>query len=1173
MSSVKYTKEQQQSIDLREKNIIVSAQAGAGKTQVLVQRIISLLEEEKIDIDNFLIVTFTNKAAAEMKDRIKKGLHSKLEDAENTEKLFYQKQYNNTANAQISTMHSFCINILRDYFYKLGLNPAFKILTGSSLDILKWQTINEVFTDLYKEESLEFFSLLDLYSKKYSDEYLKLILFDIYQFIQSQINPFEWFKESINKYHYKEYYDNKENYLKFENEIFKFYKNKFDDLYDLFLETVNEIEEIQKHSNVEIYLKTLEDDRENLDSIFQAKDFNEFNAIVSDFSFSRLESISKKMKETNNLDDDYIDQIKEKINLYRDKIKKYIKNIDIDIETEIEFENELRQNLESMFYVLKKFDTKFKFNKHKNYSLDFSDVEHLAIDLLDDEEIVSELKERFKYIFFDEYQDSNQVQNYIVNKLSRGNNLFFVGDIKQSIYKFRLADPIIFKNRYETYHNETQVNEAIDLKHNFRSERILLHFNNFIFNSLMTEKLGDVNYDDEAHRLTPGLSEENYNDDKAKIDLTFIKKDKAELESLDIDREHKEINPEAIFVAKKIKNLVQNGESYKDMAILSRNSTIIPDIEECMKLMEIPYFSDSNKFSFEDIELKVFIEMLKAIDNDTDDLVLLSAITSTISSITDEELAEIRSNDKEHSFNYCFRNYINRSDAKIEIVKKINIYNEKIETYRRLVKLMSLENFVLYVLIDSGHMSYVLSKKNGDKILDNINLFIQEIAEFEMSSFQTLSSLITYIDRMSERKLGDREAGADLSEEDNVVRIMTIHKSKGLQFKNVFIVSLNTRFNTQDLSSEIILNDKFGISIKNYDEDKNDRIKNFYYQRIEDIKRQELYSEEVRILYVGLTRAEKKLYLVSSDRSDKLTFSSNLEDLDSYHKWIYSILSRDKISSNFIDSNKITDYFRDKQSNLYFTEINDTDLISFYSSIISNDEIENGFGDVEIDEKISEILDFEYDTTEINIPFKKTVTEISEKDKNISSDFIDYEVMIKDEQEFDNNPLDKKPKFLENKTNKLDALSLGGLYHYILEILPLNFTNMNQVNDFVSNLCKNMFISKIEYDSINLEIIFNYIKSDLYKRLSQSDQIFRERSFTMIHEEDGHEFLVDGQIDLYFIENDEIVILDFKTNKTIDVDLYKTQLELYKIGLEKATGLKVKEKLIYWVMHGVTSNL
>lgn len=1173
MSKVQYTKEQLQSINLRNKNIIVSAQAGAGKTQVLVQRIIALLDEEKIDINEFLIVTFTNKAAAEMKDRIKKGLHAKLEDADSSERYFYQKQYNNTSNAQISTMHAFCINVLRDYFYKLGINPAFKILTGSSLDILKWQTINDVFEELYKDENKEFFNLLDRYSKKYNDEYLKTILFNLYDFIQSQINPFEWLKNSINKYHYKNYYNIEEYYNDRKIELFEFYKSKFNNIYDTAKNNIEKIYEVQKKIGSDIYLKTITSDIKLIENLYNVNNFDDFNLHFSNISFNRLESVSKKKIESEELDEDVVDLVKSLINQYRDEVKDFSKNLILDIDKDIDFEDDMKNILESMYYVLEKFDKKYTENKLKKNSLDFSDVEHLAIKLLDDNEVVEEFKNRFKYIFFDEYQDSNHVQNYIVNKISRGNNLFFVGDIKQSIYKFRLADPIIFKSRYEDYKKQLDINQAIDLRHNFRSERVLLHFNNFIFNNLMTNKLGDVEYDHEAHRLTPGLNSENYDDEKSKVELIFINKDQDNIDSLDVKKEYKNINPEAVFVAKKIKELVGDGQSYKDMAILSRNSTIIPEIEENLKLLDIPYYSDSSKFSFEDIELKVFIEILKAIENDTEDLVLLSAITSTISNMTDQDIAEIRGEDKDHSFNYCFRNYSNRTDLKEEILSKINLYNKKIEEYRKLEKTMSLENLAWYVLVDSGHMSYVLSKVNGEKLLDNIYLFIEEISEFENTSFQTLSSLINYIDRMSEKKLGEREAGADLSEEDDVVRIMTIHKSKGLQFKNVFLVSLNTKFNTRDLNSEIILNDKYGIALQNKDLVENKPVKNFYFERISELKKRELMSEEVRILYVALTRAEKSLYLISSDKNESLKYDSNLEKLDSFHKWIYSILSKDKISDKFIFGDGKLDYFSDKQSNLSFYSPLSSELILDYSKLMNNDSV-----DLEIyvdsnNKFLKQIFNFKYDDSKISIPYKKTVTEISSKDKNISPDFKEYEKIFEDRNMFEKNSLDNKPKFLQENVYDLDAMELGGLYHYILEILPLGYTNREEIIKFIDTLLNNKFISKYEFDAINIDVILRYIESDLYKRLSNADNINRERSFTMKYEEDGNIFLVDGQIDLYFEENGELVILDFKTNKTIDEYIYKKQLELYKIGLEKATGMKVKDKIIYWVMHGVVSSI
>lgn len=1182
MSKIKYTPEQREGVFLRNKNIIISAQAGAGKTQVLGQRIIHLLEEKRIDIDKFLIVTFTNKAAAEMKDRIKKAISDRIKDVDSEAKIFLKKQYNKTTNAQISTMHAFCIEVLRSYFYKLGINPAFKILTGSSLEVIKWQAMNEVFDDLYKTEDSQFYYLLDNFTRKYSDEYVKEVLFKLYTFINSQINPFEWFDYQIKKYYFKDFYENINEYNNRKKEMFLYYKTKIDELYVRYEKIYADIILYSKINNLTIYKENINSDNLEILIIKNTSDYQELQDSINKFSLEKMESITDKKCEKLGISIDDRDYLKNNINEYRNSFKKLISEIVLNVDEDIYYEDISKRNLEAMYMILEKFDDRFKLLKSKKSSLDFSDIEHLTIKLLDDEEVVDELRKKFEYIFFDEYQDSNQVQNYIVNKISRETNLFFVGDIKQSIYKFRLADPLIFKERYELYKKNTELNSAIDLKHNFRSERKLIYFNNFIFNNLMTEEMGDVNYDDESHRLTPGFDE--YNDEKSNIEFTFIKKNKEELKEINVKKEYYNKNPEAIYVAGKIKELHERGIEYNEIAILARNSTIIPEICENLELLKIPFYSDSTKFSYNDVEMQIFIEILKAIDNDTDDITLLSALKSTMGNFTDEDLAIIRGNNKDNSFNYCFRNCL-KDESFIkdysDIAEKIKKYFSKINKYRKLEKNMTISQLAWYVLLDSGHMSYVLSKPYGDKILDNIEIFIREISEFEKDSFQTLNSFINYIDKMIERKLVDRDPGAELSEEDNVVRIMTIHKSKGLEFNNVFLVSLNTKFNEEDLKSNIVLNDKFGISLKNNIKDENDIYTSLHYRKNCDLKRKELLSEEVRLLYVALTRATKSLYFVSSSSKD-IIIDNDYKSLRTYSSWMYSILSKDKISGDYFDENKETDYFKGKNVSIKFNNENFVELIKKYNylkavddsgevNIGENKKIEN-----EID-KLLKKLDITYDNSKINIPYKKTVTEISAKDKNTSSDFKDYEIICEQKQEVEiKGIMSNRPRFLlDDSQEKISSLEKGSLYHYIFEMLPI-MENID-IDEFLLNLVNNNYISKSEYNFVDKSIITDYVNSFLFKRLLNSKNVYKEKSFTMKYKEDiqnnSNIYLVDGQIDMYFEEDGELVIVDFKTNKKIDEEIYKTQLELYKQGLERATGKKVKEKIIYWIFHNEFSSI
>lgn len=1185
MGKFNFTTNQLEAINLRDKNIIVSAQAGAGKTQVLVSRIIKLLIENRIDIRDMLIVTFTNKAANEMKDRIKFQISDIIQNS-NDEKLiqYFQKQYTNINQAQISTLHSFGINILRKYFYKLGINPRFKILKDSNLNVVKWESMNEVFEDFYKSQNRDFEIFLRIYSKKYQDDDAKNILFNIYTFMQSQVKPFEWFDKALSKHHFKEFYSIKENYENLKNEIFENYFSIVKESINIYQ---NNISLIEKNNIYNFYEDTLLEDKKIIDNLKEINNLDDFFEFKKCNSFSKLpvkkikdESV-KKIREN----------IKKSINNYRDFIKKNILLSDIadmeqEIQKEIEYRNQQKHSLLIIKSILEKYDLVFKKKKFSNNEMDFNDIEHLLIELLDDEEVRNEISEKYKFIFFDEYQDANQIQNEIINSIASKNNLFFVGDIKQSIYKFRLADPLIFKKRYEDYKQDLTSNKVINLYENFRSERVLLDFNNFIFNNIMKEELGDVNYNTIEHRLKPGKDEASYDDSKAHINFSYIytKKDYNDLDNNDII--NMEINPEALLVAKKIQELIKNGRKYSDIAILSRTKTLFPDIIKVLEQNHIPYFYDASGFSFEDIELKVFIEILKAINNDTDDITLLSALTSTIANISDEELAHIRYDDKVHSFNYVFEHYKHRQDRKKEIVEKIEIYQTKMKKYRELQNVMSLQDFLWFVLIDSGYMSYVLAKVNGDKILNNIKKFISEVSDLESQTFQTLSSIINYVERIQDRKFGDRESASELSDEDNVVRLMTIHGSKGLQFKITFLVNLSRKFNTKDLNNNQILNNDAGISLKTYDKEKNKNVKSIFYQKIAQLKKKEIYSEEVRLLYVAMTRAIEEIHFISSGKNEKMNIQKDdYQEMNSYEQWIYSTISKDKIVESlelknsdmkldeFIFSSNIeTNYFNNKNYNIEFEYYTQDNL---FNNDISKDTIlKNDIFNIKEDEniriynKVNGVMNFQYDDSLIDVPYKKTVTEINTESKNASYDYKDYEKLTKEYEE--KSTLTIKPRFI-NSSVELDATQKGSLYHFIFEILPIKKMNDDEIHDFLNNLISKSIISKDEYDIIDKSVIKKFTETKIFERLinaEKNNKLYRETQFTMKYKENNHDIHVDGQVDVYFEEDNELVILDFKTNKKIDEEIYLKQLSLYQEGLEKATGKKVKEKLIYWVMFG-----
>lgn len=1185
LNKTKLTPEQLKALDISTmKNIIVSAQAGAGKTFVLTKRIIELIEKERklnkgIDIDNFLIVTFTNKAAYEMKDRIRKDLYKKPKDIleesiENNSRIsddelkeiqkFYQRQYNKTINAQISTMHSFGINILRKYFYKIGLNPNFKLLTDSSLEIIEWEAMTEVFDDLYANEDYDFQKLVSRYSDKYDDTAIMKILFKIYNFIQSQLKPFEWLKEKIEKIPNKDYFEDENNRKEYIDKLKENAKKNILEDIDKAYEIINSIKAKPNSKLKEKYIEKVDSD---IDLIENFRTIDSYDKIknTKKLVFSRAPSITAKFLQDNGIEESDKIDIKSKLDSYRNLFKD-MKYLEYSQEEEIESVILTRETLDTIYKILVLYDKKFRLKKESQNSLDFNDIEHLFLKLLEDEQIVEEIQSKYKYIFFDEYQDANNIQNEIVNIISRGDNLYFVGDIKQSIYNFRLADPKIFKQRYNDFKSKEGPFEAIDLHHNFRSHEQLLRFNNMLFEEIMTEELGDVNYRTDNHGLQKGL--EKYETNKANIELDFIIKDKSSKElseQQNLDSEVLDTKAEAIFIAKRIDSLIKNGKRLADIAVLARSRVLLDQVKESLINFGIEYFYESSQFSYEDIEIKSFIEILKAIDNDNDDITLLSALTSTIGEFTDEELAKIRGNNKNDSFNYCFYNYENEEVFDIEILNKIKSYKSTIKKYREISKIYSLHDFAWYVFVDSGYMSYVLSKKDGDKKVEEINLLISEIAELESQRFFTLTSLLKYMDRILKRKLADRESTAKLSERDDVVRLMTIHKSKGLQFDTVFVCGLDKKFNKKDLHNDVIMNDEEGIALVTLNSNDYEDVRNNIYKNIRDKKEYELLSEEARILYVALTRAVNSLHLVSSVENFNVNENS-YKKMASYKDWIIKVFEEKLMTNGEFDELKIETFRNTEKLNINVNIINEVDLYIYLNNKTNNVNNIN-YDRVISDEEISKILNFEYDRTLVSIPYKKTVTELSQTEDNTSSDFKSPETLTN--EDIENELQVKKPKFIDEL--QINPMEKGSLYHYLFELMPIQKMDCEEVNDFLLNLVNNKFISQKEYESIDIKYFNNFINSDLFNRLLNADKVEKEKSFTMKYQEKDHTILVDGQIDLYFIENNKISILDFKSNKNINEKAYERQLNLYKEGIERAFNMEVKDLIIYWIMHNKVS--
>lgn len=1216
MSEYKLTDEQEKAVYTKDKNIIVSAQAGAGKTDILVERIIlnlrgleatepnNLQDSVKFsglrtDIDDILVVTFTNKAAQEMKDRIKKKLSKKIEQNNLFDKRFLIDQLNKVTNAQISTMHSFCINTIRSYFQKLDINPQFKILNQATLKVLSWQAMDQTFLEFYEKEDEDFFAFLFEYSGLKDDENVKAMLMNLYNFLMSQIKPFEWLESAKNKYYIEENLKKDEEFRRQKyNDYLTLIKDEIINIYEDARSQISSIKEFCNRQAFPSFVYEILGDDESIINSIQTLIKNQCISDIVDFlegnKFSRMKSIPKKEKDL--YDELAFEEYKNKRNELKKTTNALKDLLNFDLDKTIESELKQYKFISTIEKLIKRFNQIFNDMKRSKEGIDFSDAEHLMVALLDDEDVVKELREKYKYIFFDEYQDANQIQNWIVEKIKKSSNLFFVGDIKQSIYKFRLADPSIFNERYRSYKSlDNNDNQAVELSKNFRSRPEILDFTNFIFDELMTEELGEIDYKDPAHRLNPGNPSSKLDpfiENLTPIQINYLKNDNLDIdldENLsqnDFEKfEHESNQP--YLIAKKIRDTldlykeeknsnVNKRFQYKDFAILLRNKNMIPEICEYLDLFDIPYYTDSKDISYSNLEVSEFLNILKAIDNDKKDLVLLSALVSVLGRLNETEIAIIRNSEDNKSFYNSFYSYEFTENADENILSKISAYKSKLEKYRKIEKTMSLYDFCWYVLIDSGFMTYLLSDLNGKVKLDNVIAFIEEVKDYQQNSQPGLFNFLNHVDRLMQKSLGDLDPGAELSEEDDVVRIMTIHKSKGLQIGNVILANTEKRFNKKDLYGQIIYHNDKKIALKTYNPEEDEYESNLFFDDISRTKEKEMLSEEIRLQYVALTRAKNQLILLGEIKDgffEKL--DDNYKKMVSPIQWISSILLKDEISNEFKFQNNIniissTNRLKDSKVKIEINIYEKEDLINNKVRFLglSNMQNDNLDYDNKTDPEESkfdfDFLSFEYDSPfETGVPIKKTVSQISIQNDNKDKEFKNYDSILKDTE---NKPNFDIPDFMMVEKH-ITAKDRGIATHFAFQVLPIKSYDTESLEEALNKLVIEFKLSEHEKKLIDRNAVINFYNSEIGQRAIKADLKSKEEAFTMKYLDNGQEILIDGQIDLFFEEDGELVIVDFKTGYMRENDTYKKQLELYEIGLSKAIGKKVKEKYIYWTAY------
>lgn len=1117
-----------------------------------------------------------------MREKILEAIYKKIEENPEDENL--QKQIILLNKASISTIHSFCLDVIKNNFYEIDVSANTRIADDSEILLLQQEVIDDLFEEKYEEEDSNFIKLIKTYTKYNQDEVLKDLILRVYSYIQASPFPEEWLEEQIEKL-------NIEDGTNFSDTVWGkiITENANQILEDSILKLQNIRTKMTRFPELDKFTAKIEDDIDKYTYI--QNNLSDWDTAVEAINTLKNAMWTKDQKITNDLKDEAKD-VREST---KDEFKKVKKLMNCSSEEAV-------QDIKYMYPILKmlkdlilEFSQKFYQRKREKNIMDFSDMEHLALKILvkKDEngnvvksEIAKKYENKFEEIAIDEYQDSNLVQEYILTSVSRGNNIFMVGDVKQSIYKFRQARPKLFLDKYDNYKLDPVNGEdrKIQLFKNFRSRSNILDFTNLVFEDIMSRELGNIEYNqDEYLNLGANFEEIQDQDYKTELEILDLSEENDDIWKTDEEETEEEqekvedVVLEARFVARKIKELIDSKYQiidkktgrrdiqYKDIAILLRTSSGVANVyEKEISELEIPVYSDSSSQYLQSVEIETIMSLLRIINNPMQDIPLVTVMRSPIGNFTDNELIEIRMVDRNSSFYEALL----KSD-----LEKAHRFLSLLKELREDEEYMTLDEWIWNIYTKTGYMNYVNLMPNGALRVSNLRMLFERAKQYEEASFKGLYNFINFIDKIKFNQ-EDLKAAKIIGENENVVRIMTIHKSKGLEFPVVILAGVGKQFNFRDLNGKILLDQDLGMGPQYIDSDRYIEFKTLAKKALAIKAKNEAISEEMRILYVASTRAKEKLIIVGrqkdvnkkmSEKQKLLEIYSTIDDnkinpyllqkYKTYLDWLELIYLKEGVANTknlfTVNINK-----REKTSVKIENEVEDISKKIIEESNKNNDEQEK--------EKIKEILNWQYKHQSIEgIPTKTSVSKLKEKREQ--------EVQITQE-----------PKFInEEAKTKLTGAQKGTLIHLCLQKMKeTEEYNLEKITELIEELKDKEIITEIEVQNIDKEKLLEYTNSQLWTELKQAKEIHKEhpfyinikasRIYNQINKEDDEEILVQGVIDLFFIDKDDkLILVDYKTdyvqNENELVEKYKGQLELYKEALEQSLNKKVDKMCIYSV--------
>lgn len=1265
---MKFTPEQQRVIELHNSNILVSAAAGSGKTAVLVERIIRMIcdGEHPADIDRLLIVTFTNAAAAEMRERIAAGITARLETDPGNEHI--QKQSALLHNAQITTIDSFSLFLIRNHFNEIGLDPDFRVADEGEIKLLQQEVLAQLLEDAYAgqfvpETPEQFHACVEYFCPGGRESVLEQHILNLSRYAGSFPWPAEWLEERKNDYAAGDME------ALVHSDYGQYLTERVNRTVEGCLEKLREVKRLcELPDGPYMYGELTEAEIEQMERLTSCKDLEEQAAKVPTVTFGRLPS--KK--------DDSVDPAKRELaKAIRNSVKDTLSDLSesyfkTPLELAVEQGKACREPLRMLLDLVLEFDRRLLAAKQERHLIDFSDMEHYALQILLKREkveesdgtgtdrtetkyrivpsdVAMEYRQYFQEILIDEYQDSNLVQEYLLSAISGEEegryNRFMVGDVKQSIYKFRLARPELFLEKYDTY-QETGDLCRIDLAKNFRSRVQVVDAVNGVFSRIMSRKIGGIAYDDKA-ALYPGATYPAAEDPAYGSEALLIRKpEKGEREESGIGEQHTEgagvlvdydnvRQLEALAIAARIKQLKgslqvmekSTGElrpvRYSDMVILLRTTSGWD--EEFKKILEqqgIPVYITSKTGYFGALEVQELLQFLRVLDNPRQDIPLFGVMQSVFGGFTQEEIAQIRSGGEGHSRKrmtlYEALKEVAQSGRTVEegeeisagegageeaeLSQKADTFLQRIGHYRDLTPFTSIRDLLQRILDDYDYLNYVTALPAGSKRRANVEMLLTKASAFEKTSYFGLFHFIRYMEQLEKYDVDYGEADT-LDENADVVRIMSIHKSKGLEFPVVFVSGLSKRFNMQDANQSLIVDMDLGVAVDYVDSVR--RIKNKTLRRavLSAKMKEDNLAEELRVLYVALTRAREKLILTAVlDKADEkwelaqMTGQERLTYLDfceagSYMDFLLPILPQTGIAVKTLRTEDLA--VEELREQLRMGDRREQlRLIACGETTLTGDPEENERKLMYLRERFA----YQYPHPGLQKLYTKTtvselkIAAMAEKDEAAFHTFEEKEVVP------------YIPGF-RREQEKVSGAVRGNAFHRTMELLDFMYVFVesglfekcpgdyetyrkrldaerlkNRLEEFLQRETISLRLTEEYAKAVSLPKILNFLEQELAYRMWRAQEqglLYREQPFVLGIDAkrldpdlpEGEKVLIQGIIDVFFIEDGEIVLLDYKTDVIDSLEAlwnrYNVQIQYYEEALTKLMQMPVKERILY----------